>query len=105
EEALLALARAGRALLIAEHHYAAGAVQQLANPVRREPSALTVVRRHEAHDLLRLQVRVDDRDGNAGAPSFLHRSHEGAVIERGQDDPVDSLREEALDDLNLLLPV
>src|SRR5207302_6012081 len=46
-----------------------------------------------------------DHGGHTGPLRLFHRSHQGAVVERGEHDAPDALTEEPLHDLHLLLAV
>ena len=105
EEARLALGGARRSLLISKQEDVALSLEELAHAIGGELTTLDVVGGHERHDFLRVQAGIDDDGRDAGALGLLDRPHEGALIERGDDDAGDVLADEPLDDLHLLLAV
>ena len=105
EEPLLAVRRAGRALLVAQEHHVA-----LAHGLRRERLARGLAGRHvvggdEAHVVAAGEVRVEDDDGHARVGRGLHGADEPLVAERREDDAADALRDEGLHDVDLVLEV
>ena len=106
EEAGFALFGGRGPFLVAEEEHGALPVEQLAHAPPRELAALAVVGRDVADLLARVvQGGIEDHGGDAGLGGLLDGPHEGMAVERGEDDAVDALADEALDHLELLLAV
>jgi hypothetical protein len=104
EEALLAVGRAGRALLVAEHDDVA-----LAH-ARRERLARGLARRlvvggDEADRVASRKVRVEHHHGHVRVGRLLHRADEALVAQGRKDDPADALRDEGLHHVDLVLEI
>ncbi len=105
DEAFLARRGRGRAFLVAKEQDLPLASQEPRYLLGRELPALEVVGGHEADDLLRGQIRVDDDGGDPELLRVLDRPHQGLVVERREHDAAHPLARESLDHLHLLLAV
>ena len=105
DEAELPFGGRGGAFGVAQQQDLAATGQHLPQSISCHASALAVVGRHEADRDVRLEAGVDDHRGHTGPLRFLHRAHQGAVVERCEHDPLDALAEKPLHDLYLLLPI
>jgi hypothetical protein len=105
QKAFFAVARAGRALLVAQQDHVALAAEQRCQLLTRQPAGCAIVGGHEACVVLALEIGVEDDDGHAGLHRCLHGRDQRRVVERCQHHAGDTLRREALHQVDLRLQV
>ncbi len=98
EKSPLALHGARGAFHVSKEHDTSPSLRAFRDhPLAREPPALVVVRRDEAHVVLAVEARVDDDDGDARAHRIRHRKPQRLVVRGSEDDARNTAAHEVLD--------
>jgi len=108
QEALLPTGGAGRTHLVSKQDHLAGSSNQLAKPCPSQPSSFEIVGGNQAQEILAdfaFEGGVKDDHWNSQVSGPSNRGPERLVIEGGQEKTVHVLREELLNQLDLLGPV
>ena len=105
EKTFFPIHRAGMPFRVAEQYGFAFATQHFAEPAPAEPAPFSVIRCNETAVRVRLQTRIDYDHRDAPSHSVLDRPYQRHLVQRSQNDSVDSAAYKVLDNIDLLFAI